>query len=142
MSVIGVVRLSRGQVGFFDDLTRIHLTIANPEKAIVEGMNTATIKRAIKSGRIQLISGTLEAPEVVTNIAPIVKKVEEAPVVEQTTIVQEPIKVEEPVVVEEAPVVEAPIDEAPIEEVVEIKEEHGSVEIKAEVRHQQKKKKK
>lgn len=57
--VIGIVRLAPGEVGYFDDLTRIHLTIANPQHPIYAGMNTTNIKRSVRVGRLVLVSGTL-----------------------------------------------------------------------------------
>lgn len=65
MKEIAVVRLAPGQVGFYDDLTRIHLTIAKPVEAVYSHMNTEKLKRAVAYRRIILVSGTLD-PE--TNI--------------------------------------------------------------------------
>jgi predicted ribosome quality control (RQC) complex YloA/Tae2 family protein len=60
MKVLGLIRLAPGEVGFYDDLTRIHLTIANPERHVLAGMNTTNIKRAVRSGRLLLVSGSLD----------------------------------------------------------------------------------
>lgn len=59
-NIIAYVRLAPGQVGFYDELTRIHLTISNPQAAILAGMNTTNIKRSVRSGRLILVSGSLE----------------------------------------------------------------------------------
>lgn len=61
MNILGIVRLSQGEVGYYDDITRTHLTIASPEATVFEGMNTTNLKRAVKSGRIKLVSGSLES---------------------------------------------------------------------------------
>lgn len=60
MKVLGKIRLAPGEVGFYDELTRIHLTIANPERHVLAGMNTTNIKRAVRSGRLLLASGSLD----------------------------------------------------------------------------------
>ncbi|MFA1740416.1 hypothetical protein [Lysinibacillus fusiformis] len=68
--VIGKVGLSKGRVGYFDELTRIHLTISKPEASVLAGMNTANLKRAIRSGILRLVTGSLELEQnkVVKNI--------------------------------------------------------------------------
>ncbi|WP_025115892.1 hypothetical protein [Lysinibacillus fusiformis] len=68
--VIGKVGLSKGRVGYFDELTRIHLTISKPEAFVLVGMNTANLKRAIRSGILRLVTGSLELEQnkVVKNI--------------------------------------------------------------------------
>lgn len=57
--VIAKVKLNPGQGGYFDPITRIHLTHADPEKEIYAGMNTEGLKTAIRNKRISLISGSL-----------------------------------------------------------------------------------
>lgn len=59
MSIKAIVRLAPGQVGFYDELTGIHLTIRRPQAAIQEGMNVSGIKTSVASGRLILISGSL-----------------------------------------------------------------------------------
>lgn len=59
-NVIGRVRLSKGRVGYFDELTRIHLTISRPEAPVYAGMNTANLKRAVRGGVLRLVAGSLE----------------------------------------------------------------------------------
>lgn len=59
MEAIAKVKLSPGEVGFFDELTRIHLTIANPEAVVYKDMNTENIKVSVASGRLILTGGTL-----------------------------------------------------------------------------------
>lgn len=58
---IARIRLNPGQGGFFDPVTRIHLTHGDPVKDIYAGMNTEGLKAAIRSKRISLISGSLGA---------------------------------------------------------------------------------
>lgn len=59
MEQIAVIRLSPGQVGYYDELSRIHLTSGNPERAIYAGTNCAQLRKSVKSGRLRLISGSL-----------------------------------------------------------------------------------
>jgi hypothetical protein len=88
MQVLGIVRLAPGRVGFFDEYTRIHLTIASPEKPVIEGMNTTNLKRAVKSGSIKLVSGSLD-PE--TNVNPVQTPVPVKVTVPVTPAVQTPV---------------------------------------------------
>lgn len=117
MSVIGIVRLAPGQVGFYDDLTRIHLTIASPEKAIVLGMNTTNIKRSVKSGRLLLISGNLDG-EVVKAKAPVVEPIINTVKADKVKV-EEPKKVEEPVKEKEVVTKAEEVTEDPVKETAE-----------------------
>lgn len=72
---MAIIRLSRGEVGFYDPLTRIHLNISNPQAVITPGMNVKNIKRSIRSGRLTLVSGSLEL-ETVTKDVPVQKQSE------------------------------------------------------------------
>lgn len=95
MSVIGIVRLAPGQVGYFDDLTRIHLTIASPEKPVISGMNTNNLKRAVKSGRILLSSGSLDASAVKAQAPVVPEPVQEVKVEAQTQTPAESAEIKE-----------------------------------------------
>lgn len=57
--VIAKIRLNPGHGGFFDPITRIHLTHGEPEADVLAGMNTTALKAAVKNRRISLISGSL-----------------------------------------------------------------------------------
>ena len=59
MEQIAVIRLAPGQVGYYDELSRIHLTIGNPERAVYAGTNCSQLRKSVKSGRLRLISGSL-----------------------------------------------------------------------------------
>ena len=143
--VIATVRLAPGQVGYYDELSRIHLTIGMPEKAIYAGTNVTQLRRSVKSGRLILVNGTFgeEKPpfklvrkgdryylahnksdsKKQSEVAVPTKAEEVAPVVEEKAAPVEEVTVEEPVVeetpaAEEAPVVEETpaVEEAPAEE--------------------------
>lgn len=101
-TIIAQVKLASGEVGYYDDYSRLYLTISNPIGVIYSGMNLTQIKHSVKSGRLKLISGSLygEATK---------------PVKVETSVKTEPVKpVEEPK--KEESVVE---EVKPTEEVVE-----------------------
>ena len=57
--VIARVKLNPGQGGYFDPITRIHLTHGDPERDVYAGMNTEGLKAAVRNKRISLVSGSL-----------------------------------------------------------------------------------
>ena len=63
--VIARIKLNPGQGGFFDPITRIHLTHGDPVRDVYAGMNTEGLKAAVRNKRISLISGSLG-----NNVAP------------------------------------------------------------------------
>lgn len=67
MKEIAVVRLAPGKVAFYDEYTKIHLTLANPSAKIYEGMNLKRIKNSVKFGVLQVVVGSL-ATDVVTEV--------------------------------------------------------------------------
>lgn len=106
---IAKIRLASGEVGYYDDYSRIYLSVANPEAYIYPGTNLFQIKRSIKSGRLRLIEGSLsepvveklvvtsdisspKAPEVVIEVKPEAIPEEATPVVKE-----EPAEVETPI---------------------------------------------
>lgn len=56
---IARIKLNPGQGGYFDPITRIHLTHGDPIKIVYAGMNTTGLKAAVRSKRISIISGSL-----------------------------------------------------------------------------------
>ena len=59
MAIIAKIKLAHGQVGYYDDYSKIYLTPSKPEAYIVSGTNLYQIKKSIKSGRLKLIEGSL-----------------------------------------------------------------------------------
>lgn len=59
MKEIAVVKLAPGKVAFYDDYTKIHLTLSNPTASIYEGMNLKRIKNSVKFGVLQVLVGSL-----------------------------------------------------------------------------------
>lgn len=96
--IIAEIRLSNGEVGWYDEYTRIYLTILNPTAYVYAGMNLTQIKRSLASGRIRLVRGSLVKPEPVKPEAP-----KEEPVVEKTPVVEKEPTVEEMPIVEDIP---------------------------------------
>jgi hypothetical protein len=150
MTIIAKVRLAPGQVGYFDELTRIHLTIASPEKTVHSGMNTKNLKKSVKSRRLILVSGTLDPEtniksEVIVN-EPVVEEVKivnrEAESIEEVqaeikeTIKEEIILKDIEEVIEEAvteEVIAETIEEIIVEEVAEEVVIEATEEVKEEV---------
>lgn len=134
--IIATIRLAQGEGGYYDELSRIHLTVGNPQRDVYAGTNCTQLRRSVKSGRLRLLFGSLgeekkidlgrtgnrfTAPE--APVEPVVAP-EAAPVVEP----EAPVVEEAPAFVEESgateieavkPTEEAPTEEAPTEEVVE-----------------------
>lgn len=63
--IIAEIRLAPGEIGYYDEYSRIYLTNQNPVAKVYAGTNTTQIVRSVASGRLLLISGTfdLEAVE-------------------------------------------------------------------------------
>lgn len=127
--IIAEIKLSNGEVGWYDEHTRIYLTIMNPTAYVYAGMNLTQIKRSLASGRIRLVKGSLVKPEPVIPAAPTetvsvetqkkedISEVEVPPVVEEAAPVVEEVVVETPVEekTEEAPIVEETVaEETPV----------------------------
>ena len=90
---IAEIKLSPGQVGFYDELTNIHLTIASPFGQVYRGMNTSRIKASVASKKLILLSGTLSLDEIIANEMKSAEAVE-APVAVEAKETEESIAVE------------------------------------------------
>lgn len=113
---IAEIRLSPGEVGYYDDYSRIYLNTYRTNADIFEDTDTRQIRKSIKSGRIRLISGSLDVKIEKQPELPKEEKVVEQPKVEPVIeIKQEEIKLEEI---------------APVEELVEVKVEEVKPETK------------
>ena len=114
-TIIAQVKLASGEVGYYDDYSRLYLTISNPIGVIYSGMNLTQIKHSVKSGRLKLISGSLygeatkpvkvETPVKTEPVKPVEESKKEEPVVEEVKPVEE--------VVEPTPVVEEEVSVLP-----------------------------
>lgn len=137
--IIAVVRLMPGQVGFYDPLSRIHLTMGAPEKAIFVGTNVSQIKKSIRSGRLKLVSGSLDSGVATMKIVSkngklvaVVEPANPAKRVKADLLAVEPVK----------ETVSAPvIEETPVAEEVEVKVEEAPAEAPSETVEEKPKKK-
>lgn len=139
--VIAVVRLNAGQGAYYDELTRIHLTVRHPQANVYAGMNVSGLRRSVKSGRLRLVQGSFGDEEqtfrigyrngqrvlIVSNsyAAAAPKAPEREKQQEDAASQMTHTKIDE--VVEEAP---TPVEEAKVEAAPEVKAE--IVEEKAE----------
>lgn len=113
---IAVIALAPGEIGYYDDYSRIYLSNENPKAVIYAGTNLFQIRKSIASGRLRLVQGSLSGEADAKNT----KTLEVKPV-----ITPEPVKEE----VKTEPIVETPkeekkveveiITETPVEEVTE-----------------------
>lgn len=143
--IIAEVKLASGEVGYYDDYSKLYLTINKPYGVIYSGTNLTQIKRSIKSGRLKLISGKLfdTDKKPVVEVKPPVEeddkkedqvetpveevKPEEVAPVENTEVIEEDKKEEIPV--------EETVSETPVtEEKTEVTEEEKPVAKKSRKR--------
>lgn len=56
---VATIKLAPGEVAFYDPITKIYLTMDHPTEKIYNYMETAQLKKSIKSKKIILIDGFL-----------------------------------------------------------------------------------
>lgn len=111
-TVLAKVRLATGNVGWYDPLTNIHLTIQRPEAFVYEGQNTSNLKRGVMYKTITVVSGSLFEPS--NTVTPTkVKTVVEQPIPEKKEesiekAIEEPVKEKVEETIEEEVVEEKP----------------------------------
>ena len=59
MEPIAKIWLAPGNIGFYDPLSRIHLTLGAPTAYVPSGTNCASLRRNVRNGVIRLLEGTL-----------------------------------------------------------------------------------
>lgn len=57
--IIAVVKLAPGNIGWYDALTGIHLTISRPMAAVYSGSNTTNLTKGLREREIELVNGSL-----------------------------------------------------------------------------------
>ena len=96
---IAVIALSPGEIGYYDDYSRIYLNNSSPRATIYSGTNLYQIRKSIKSGRLRLVEGSLVDVEAVKNkdikpenteIKPIPSVIEEKKAAVEIEAVKEP----------------------------------------------------
>ena len=122
---IAVIALSPGEIGYYDDYSRIYLSNSSPRATIYSGTNLYQIRKSIKSGRLRLVEGSLVEGEAINNkdikpenteIKPIPSIVEEKkPAIEIEVAKEHDVKEQIPVEQKETEAVNAPDEQ--IEEI-------------------------
>jgi len=132
-NVIAEIRLAPGEVGYYDDYSRIYLNSARPTAKIYAGTNTTQIRKSIRSGRLRLISGSLNAAPAKAEPKPVKPEVKEEAAEAVEEVKEETAEAVEEVKEEAAEAVEEVKEEA-TEAVEEVKEETAEVveEVKSE----------
>ena len=96
---IAVIALSPGEIGYYDDYSRIYLSNSSPRATIYSGTNLYQIRKSIKSGRLRLVEGSLADGEALkskdikpenTEIKPIPSVIEEKKAAVEIEAVNEP----------------------------------------------------
>lgn len=89
---IAVISLAPGEIGYYDDYSRIYLSNSNPKATVYSGTNLYQIRKSIKSGRIRLVEGSLveEKQEPVKTVEPKTENTEIEPFPSDVKV-QEPI---------------------------------------------------
>ena len=96
---IAVIALSPGEIGYYDDYSRIYLSNSSPRATIYSGTNLYQIRKSIKSGRLRLVEGSLADGEALKNkdikpenteIKPIPSVIEEKKAAVEIEAVNEP----------------------------------------------------
>ena len=115
---IAVIALSPGEIGYYDDYSRIYLSNSSPRATIYSGTNLYQIRKSIKSGRLRLVEGSLVEGEAINNkdikpenteIKPIPSIVEEKkPAIEIEVVKEHDVKEQIPVEQKETEAVNAP----------------------------------
>lgn len=121
---IAVIALAPGEIGYYDDYSRIYLSNESPKAVIYAGTNLYQIRKSIASGRLRLVQGSLSGEADAENT----KTVEIKPVITPESI-KEGTKVEPEPVVETSKKEEKAesITEIPVETPVEEISEHAEV---------------
>lgn len=96
---IAVIALSPGEIGYYDDYSRIYLNNSSPRATIYSGTKLYQIRKSIKSGRLRLVEGSLVDGEAIKNkdikpenteIKPIPSVIEEKKPAIEIEVVNEP----------------------------------------------------
>lgn len=139
--VIAEIRLAPGEIGYYDEYSRIYLTNTNPNALIYAGTNCTQIKRSLKSGRLCLVRGSFNEP--IEEQAVVTKKADEVkvePPQEKEVPATADQKEEEQEIQQEELEVKVP-EETP-EEIPEEAVKEPEIEAEVEVKKSRKKSKK
>lgn len=134
--IIATIKLALGEVGFYDPLSGIHLSIGNPIAYVRAGVNTSQLQSSVRSGRLVLVEGSLgnPPPEPISYAPRIAAEPREipgeVPVIEET----KPVETVPEVTEEEKEAIRKEMEEKAVEEVVEgpVKEEAAEESVEKE----------
>ena len=129
---IAVIALSPGEIGYYDDYSRIYLSNSSPRATIYSGTNLYQIRKSIKSGRLRLVEGEAINNKGIkpenTEIKPISSIVEEKkPAIEIEVVKEHDVKEQIPVEQKETEAVNA-LDEQ-VEEIKPVKRTRKSKKL-------------
>lgn len=62
-----IVRLAPGRAGWYDEASRLHLTIAKPEAIIEDGTNVTNVKKAVGLKTLLLVQGDLDSDNFISH---------------------------------------------------------------------------
>lgn len=65
---IARIKMSPGNVGWYDPLSRIALSQASPEADVFSEMNLSTIRRGLTFGSITLIEGSVSEEDIIVKL--------------------------------------------------------------------------
>ena len=143
--IIATIKLALGEVGFYDPLSGIHLSIGNPIAYVRAGVNTSRLQSSVRSGRLVLVEGSLgnPPPEPISFAPRIAAESREIPGEEkvETPVVSEVTEAEKEAIraaMEETKVAEESVEEETTEEETV---EESSNEPETEKKSKKKKKK-
>lgn len=103
---IAVIALAPGEIGYYDDYSRIYLSNESPKAVIYAGTNLYQIRKSIASGRLRLVQGSLSGEAGAEKT----KTIEVKPVITPKSVKEE-VKAE--------PIVETPKEEEKVEPIAE-----------------------
>lgn len=64
MQTIAKIKLSSGNVGWYEPLSRIHLTLSNPIAEVKAGTKLEGIRKSLAYGTIILLEGSVDEEEI------------------------------------------------------------------------------
>jgi hypothetical protein len=67
-NIIAKVRIAPGEIGYYDEVSGVHLNQSNPIAEIKAGTNCSVLRRSVKCRRLILLEGSLGRPRTLFEI--------------------------------------------------------------------------
>jgi len=67
-NIIAKVRIAPGEIGYYDEVSGVHLNQSNPVAEIKAGTNCSVLRRSVKCRRLILLEGSLGRPRTLFEI--------------------------------------------------------------------------